>query len=261
MGRKANRSETRTPDIGLSGVAVRGFKSIRNETRVEIRPLTILAGANSTGKSSIIQPLLLLKQTLEVPYDPGPLCLDGPNVRFTRAEQFLWAGANGIRDGEFSVELKHDTIFMIRICFKAREGEGVAMEWLRFRETGRIKEVHPMMSHEEVVAVMPRDWRGIEDLRSKAKKMRPASWALVWQRWLFMYADGASGTVLGTPAEVNIFDSDLRRMIHLPALRGNPERSYRKSGSGYGFPGLFQDYAASIVLCWFSLNPTVGVRS
>ena len=40
-----------------------------------------------------MQPLLLLKQTLEAPYDPGALLLDGPNVRFTNFEQMLFRPA------------------------------------------------------------------------------------------------------------------------------------------------------------------------
>ena len=56
---------------GITAIAVSGFKSLRDESRIEIRNLTVLAGANSSGKSSIMQPLLLLKQTLEAPYDPG----------------------------------------------------------------------------------------------------------------------------------------------------------------------------------------------
>src|SRR5438067_7451770 len=74
---------------GITRITVRGFKSIREERSIEIRPLTILAGANSSGKSSIMQPLLLLKQTLEAPYDAGPLLMNGPNVKFTSAEQLL----------------------------------------------------------------------------------------------------------------------------------------------------------------------------
>ncbi len=77
MGNKKNSEE------GISAISVRGFKSLANACRFEIRPLTILAGANSSGKSSAIQPLLLMKQTLDATYDPGPLRLDGPNVRFT----------------------------------------------------------------------------------------------------------------------------------------------------------------------------------
>src|ERR1700730_3071466 len=74
---------------GITRIAVEGFKSIVNRQEIEIAPLTILAGANSSGKSSIMQPLLMLKQTLEAQYDPGPLKIDGPNVKFTSSEQFL----------------------------------------------------------------------------------------------------------------------------------------------------------------------------
>ena len=43
---------------GITKIAVKGFKSIAEEREIDIRPLTILAGANSSGKSSIMQPLL-----------------------------------------------------------------------------------------------------------------------------------------------------------------------------------------------------------
>jgi predicted ATPase len=69
------------PDNGPEGIwkiPVCGYKSLCSEQGLEIRPLTILAGANSSGKTSVMQPLLLLKQTLEAAYDPGPLLLDGP---------------------------------------------------------------------------------------------------------------------------------------------------------------------------------------
>jgi predicted ATPase len=69
---------------GITRIAVEGFKSIATRQEIEIAPLTILAGANSSGKSSIMQPLLMLKQTLEATYDPGPLKIDGPNVNFNR---------------------------------------------------------------------------------------------------------------------------------------------------------------------------------
>src|ERR1700680_5255442 len=74
---------------GITRIAVEGFKSIVNRQEIEIAPLTILAGANSSGKSSIMQPLLMLKQTLEATYDPGPLKIDGPNIKFTSSDEFL----------------------------------------------------------------------------------------------------------------------------------------------------------------------------
>src|SRR5712691_9581853 len=81
---------------GITRIIVGGFKSISREQSIEIRPLTILAGANSSGKSSIMQPLLLLKQTLEAPYDPGALLLNGPNVKFTSIDQLLSRVNNGM---------------------------------------------------------------------------------------------------------------------------------------------------------------------
>src|SRR5437588_5028263 len=89
-GRKPKSTSSTKPNTeGITRLIVGGFKSIRQEQSIEIRPLTILAGANSSGKSSIMQPLLLLKQTLEATYDPGALLLNGPNVRFTSADQLL----------------------------------------------------------------------------------------------------------------------------------------------------------------------------
>lgn len=82
-------TETAKLQQAITQIKTAGFKSIYDETTIEIRPLAILAGANSSGKSSIIQPLLLLKQTLESTYDPGALLLNGPNARFTSAEQLL----------------------------------------------------------------------------------------------------------------------------------------------------------------------------
>src|SRR2546429_9662613 len=89
-GRKPkSTSPPKSNTEGITRIDVRGFKSINQEQSIEIRPLTILAGANSSGKSSMMQPLLLLKQTLEASYDPGALLLNGPNVKFTQVDQLL----------------------------------------------------------------------------------------------------------------------------------------------------------------------------
>src|ERR1700734_2966825 len=87
----------------ITSLSVSGFKSIVEEQTIEIRPLTLLAGANSSGKSSMMQPLLLLKQTLEAPYDPGPLLLDGPNAKFTSVSQFWPVSFGHNRSGHFIV--------------------------------------------------------------------------------------------------------------------------------------------------------------
>ena len=94
--------------IQLSAISVRGFKSIGCKTqRIAIQPLTLIAGANSSGKSSIMQPLLLLKQTLEAQGEPrGALLLDGPNAKFTSAEQILHRFNNQETYTDFMIKLE-----------------------------------------------------------------------------------------------------------------------------------------------------------
>ena len=64
----------------ITEIDIEGFKSFRSSTRVAFSPLTILAGANSAGKSTILQSLLVLKQTLEFCPSNGSLRLNGPLV-------------------------------------------------------------------------------------------------------------------------------------------------------------------------------------
>lgn len=107
---KANLFEKRVNGSKLTAISVMGYKSVISEQRIEIRPLTILAGANSGGKSSIIQPLLLLKQTLEASYDPGSLLLDGPNVRLTSSDQLLSKLSKTKFADEFSIRLESSRV-------------------------------------------------------------------------------------------------------------------------------------------------------
>lgn len=57
------------------------FKSISEKTTLEMAPLTIFAGANSSGKSTLIQSLLLTAQTLQNPVSTRPIILNGHIVR------------------------------------------------------------------------------------------------------------------------------------------------------------------------------------
>lgn len=49
----------------IDSIALENFKAIKARLGLDLRPLTILCGSNSCGKSSILQSVLLLKQTTE----------------------------------------------------------------------------------------------------------------------------------------------------------------------------------------------------
>ena len=70
-------------------IEVQGVKSIYDKASIEIQPLTILAGANSSGKSSIMQSLLMMKQTLDSEFETFGLILNGSNVRLSDTDQYF----------------------------------------------------------------------------------------------------------------------------------------------------------------------------
>ncbi len=51
-------------------------------------------------------------------------------------------------------------------------------------------------------------------------------------------------------AVASYVEEGIRDLIHVPALRGNPERTYRATTYGPKFPGLFDNYVASIIYHW-----------
>jgi len=61
----------------LKSISLERFKAFSNLNGLEIRPLTVLCGVNSGGKSSILKSLLLLKQSYENPASTNEATLNG----------------------------------------------------------------------------------------------------------------------------------------------------------------------------------------
>ena len=68
---------------------VRNFKSYREPGSVKLKSINVLAGANSSGKSTIIQSLLLLKQTVQYGSQNRALTLNGPLLRLGSFDDIL----------------------------------------------------------------------------------------------------------------------------------------------------------------------------
>jgi len=60
---------------------LKNFKSVRESTDLVFGPLTILAGSNSSGKSTVIQSILLINQTLSSRISSRSVVLNGPLVK------------------------------------------------------------------------------------------------------------------------------------------------------------------------------------
>ena len=218
-------------DEGITKIAVSGFKSLAEECAIDIRPLTILAGANSSGKSSIMQPFLLLKQTLEAPYDPGPLLIDGPNVQFTLAEQFLSKLINGERVDRFQIRIERrgfDSDFSTTTTFRKGPVGIELVEMTAENELGVDQSLppqhitlYPEMSPEEIKSQIDQYW-GPKDFDT----VRPSR--------CFLGLESPDGhRFWGVTGNL---ESYIVSTIHLPGLRGNPERTYKPASTGPQYP-------------------------
>ena len=229
---------------GITKIVVKGFKSIAEECAIDIRPLTILAGANSSGKSSIMQSLLMLKQTLEAPYDPGPLLIDGPNVQFTEASQFLSKlidekGADRFQIGIETKDVGHS--FLVTTIFKKGQN-GIEI----VRMTTDIK--YPYTSSHRRRFDLSADMSPEEVKSMVDTGAIPKGFHVLKRSQCFLGFESQDGSnFLGAAIGVRpvIFNT-----IHLPGLRGNPERIYKLTSIGPLYPGTFENYAASVIHEW-----------
>ena len=229
----------------ITKIAVKGFKSIAEECTIDIRPLTILAGANSSGKSSVMQPLLMLKQTLEATYDPGPLLIDGPNVQFTEAAQFL-SKLNDIKGTDsFQILVEnrvYDVSYSVKTTFRRGSDEIEIVEMTR-----EIKAVDAPLSptlHLTLYPEMP-----LEEARTQIDQYPMSRDFKSVKRFRcflgFEPPDGGGLYDITYPLEPSILNT-----IHLPGLRGTPERTYKRASTGPRYPGTFENYVASIIHEW-----------
>lgn len=235
-------------------ISIEGFKAIGDRVDVELRPLTLLAGANSSGKSSLMQGVLLLKQTIEAPYDPGPILLNGPHVRFTSVEQLLHTGVSkasradgftvGIDDGKSSFETR------IERCGSKQE---LVVSYFKLQSKGSpVLELTPDTDTTELMKRASKQFKipASAELRIEIVRDRFAlGTALVRQE-----GEGSGPSRFMMPI-VPVDLSLLRNIIHIPGLRGNPERSYPLTATGPFFPGTFENYSASVISRWSDDDP------
>ncbi|OGG46358.1 MAG: hypothetical protein A3F84_03205 [Candidatus Handelsmanbacteria bacterium RIFCSPLOWO2_12_FULL_64_10] len=245
MKKKASPKE---PE-GITGITVSGFKSISREQSIEIRPLTLLAGANSSGKTSMMQPLLLLKQTLEAPYDPGALLLDGPHVKIPSVDQLFSGISKGEHAVRFHVGIREEYNARLTTYFKKRTGEGLEVEKMAFVDVEGESTIFRLnMEHEAIISALPsslKDW--YKKLKDKPK------FAIERQR---CFLEVVSKTMPGyahfslTPNANIPFIFYIRDLIYIPENRGIPEPAYTTTPLGTTIPGIFEKYFASIIVQW-----------
>ncbi|HBZ7486590.1 TPA: DUF3696 domain-containing protein [Klebsiella pneumoniae] len=65
----------------LNRISIQNFKSINIENPIELKEFSIICGSNSSGKSSLLQAILMLSQSFSSRYQDEPITLNGPFIR------------------------------------------------------------------------------------------------------------------------------------------------------------------------------------
>jgi len=231
-------------------LSISGYKSIFSEQTVKISPLTILAGANSSGKSSFMQPLLLMKQTTEAPFDPGIFLLDGELIKLTSINQIFSRYGDKKAASLLSVTLVENNTSESYGYKKSKSG--LAFDNIKIK----LKGTDELVFTEDMILNQPFHISN-----------KPAQDA-IQDRCFINLIEILSKEDQKFSAKIHMsrMKAVTSSIIYLPGLRGNPERNYsiasvdnilkkRIKISKNIFSGKFEKYIASILLYW-SLNST-----
>jgi predicted ATPase len=254
MTEKAKKKSKSTEGI-ITAISVQGFKSFYDKCRIEIRPLTIFAGANSSGKSSAMQPLLMMKQTLEASYDPGSLLISVSDVRFTSSKQLLSKFKGRDRINNFKIGIEMDGVHSIIETFMEKPKKGLELVELNYTVDNVETILKQDSTHETLIdsPVLKDVWMEIKKL---AEKNKISIRLMVKRSRCFLVVVFArNGSPIPAPFPlfppiVEQLEKGIRKLIHVPALRGNPERTYKTTSTGPIFGGTFENYVASIIHGW-----------
>lgn len=248
--------ETSQEPSGICEITVEGFKSLRDRWTCEIRPLTILAGANSSGKSSLMQPLLLMKQTLNSPTDPGPLLLYGANAKLRGMREALHHRPGPSYNESLAVGIRRlgGSGFDVRYC-ASDDDTAAIIDCVTYAYVGSVR-LWPGMTVGDLNA----------ELHFTHVELPEASRVLVWDGAPEQFAVTRNSCFLSATMRMREKETDLpaiiqirpdppsvdavRSVIHVPGLRSPRDVVWPRPHAGSGFPGTFDDYLGSILVEW-----------
>lgn len=233
----------------IDKITVKGFKCFRDEVSLDIGNLTLLCGRNSSGKSSFLQPALLMKQTYWSPVDAGPLDLDGQNARFDRAAELFWRGkVRSDRSGRIEVGFTVGDLER-RHVFRLDSRKHIQLEHVALTKNAQTLTLSPGHDLPESSFDLAAEFGAIRRLgrspnaQIAAKVQRSRCDARVMQ-----YEGTAA---IGSREYGPDLPQILGRWLHVPGFRGSPEREYTAiRPPNTSFPGWFHQYTAGVLREW-----------
>ncbi|THC27733.1 DUF3696 domain-containing protein [Enterobacter sp. AD2-3] len=256
-----------TQDEDVMRLSVEGYKSIAQKRSIEVKGLTIIAGANSSGKSSFMQPFLILKQTLENNTDDSTLVINGENTNLTESSQIF---CNITKKEEFSIYIeyhkdKRETGLKeeSKATFSYDKNNGFTISESSLKSAGKEIKITPRMNQDEIsemVSIFRKNDKQFDNVYKNFDKSDFIMDHKISNDKPFLSLDIKPRKVkeqqninfgIGFGFNPNGALEDLaKKIIHIPGVRSTPERQYKIQGFNKRYQGRFDKYTASILYKW-----------
>jgi predicted ATPase len=224
---------------------------------ININGMTVIAGSNSSGKSSFMQPFMILKQTVENNSDGESLIINGENASLTEGHQLFCKKDS--KNKSFSVYMEKEKsdkneISKIEFGYSKKDGftaiessnnDFLLKKGMNHTEINllvdKLKEQDEFFKN--VFEKMGEDTPLIPKMKSKRSflsiEFSPESTSDIKQH-IFSFGISPTGNI----------EEFVGKIIHIPGIRSNPERQYKIERYNKRFQGRFDKYTASIIYNW-----------
>jgi predicted ATPase len=261
--------------IMLTGLRLTNFKSWDDTGQVRLAPLTIFFGRNSSGKSSLIQSLLLMKQTAES-LDPGQVLQLGGRETYVDLGTYL----DLVKDHDGHHDVGMTFSWQTREPVKLRRGsansDALETDIFRFftniaQESGVLGEIFVQRMDYTIGAAGDRTVgmrRRREDYEITSRGLNLRRRAKVPDHLpdpikCYGFPDAASAVFQNADflAELSHqFDELMSSISYVGPLRDRPRRRYQWQGSSPTFVGPRGENTVAAILAARRLNRTIKAR-
>ncbi len=252
----------------LTKLRIKNFKCLQDTGDLVIRPLTFFVGPNSSGKSSVLQMLLMLRQTVDSTDIENPLAANDGWVQMGAYPEFIYKGEYR-RPLEVSLELTQFVPAILKRKLTGREPSKLALSavFSYNRKTTRIHlkerdialdgKFRQRLVRDQTGKRYAAEFTYPEDGETKEVAGENVTPIKFYGLSIVAPGKGRRKHVEDLPAALRVLsvhayliESEFRRMFYLGPLREFPKRFYVTSGQAPQDVGTRGERAVDVL--WFS---------
>jgi len=253
-------------------LSVENYKSIAKKGSINIPGLTIIAGVNSSGKSSFMQPFLILKQTIENNTDADYLVLDGENTNLTECDQLIYTkskikafsiyfssnkGPSNIKEVQTTFTYhKNNGFLSTSTTINYKDDDQIVMK--RNMASDKVDEVIKQIKQKDII--FNKVYNNFKELDSDSsftlvhsiindKPFLSLNVSFKRNKGDSVSITSDQGFTFNPNGKIKKF---IKNLIHIPGIRSNPKREYKLEFFNKTYQGKFDKYTATIIHKWIT---------